>query len=81
MSGLSLHIGGTGSAAVGVPASSPFSTAPSPKTVQEAAYGSGSGLAAAPGRGLFPNDATGIAFWSGVAGVAFLMFIRHSLPR
>lgn len=79
MAGMNLRVAG-GVQAMGQTA--PYSTG-NPTTVQEAAFGSDSGLAAKSSRvgSLLPTDAAGIAFWSGVAGVGFLMFIRHSLPR
>ena len=51
-----------------------------PATASEAAYGpavSRSGMAGSP---LAPNDAGGIAFLVGVAGVAALVLIYYSLP-
>lgn len=76
--GLNLGVGGR----VGAFASIPGSTTPAPQTVTQAAFGTspsastGSRVAA-----VVPNDATGIAFWCGVVGIAGLLLIRHSLPN
>lgn len=79
MGGLNLRVAG-GVQAMGQIA--PYSTG-DPTTISEAAFGSSSGLAAKPrgGKVMLPNDPAGVAFWAGIAGVGFLMFIRHSLPR
>ena len=52
---------------------------PQPGTASQAAYGQALSPAsgAAP---LSPNDAGGIAIWTGIAGVAALVALYYSLP-
>lgn len=79
MAGLFLH--GTAGAQVGATPQMP-NVSGTPSSVAEAAWGHGN--AVAPGGGvtsLMPTNPTGIAFWSGVAGLTFLLVLRHSLPR
>lgn len=78
MAGLDLMAGGRVRASAGVgPASSP-----APATVTQAAFGP-SASSSPPRRAatLMPNDAFGITLVTGVAGVALLLIVRHSLPR
>lgn len=77
MPGMDLRIGGGIRSSVQLPATSQ----PAPRTAAEAAFG-GSASASAPSRvEIFkPNDAFGISFWWGVAALAGLLIIRHSLP-
>ena len=83
MGGLKLHISGTSGA---MPSSSPsWGTASSyraPVTVAQAAFGPGAS-SAAPGTAdlLHPGQPVGLAFWTGVASIAALVFIRHTLPN
>lgn len=59
-------------------------TAPQASTVTAAAFGPGYGSDGGDqglGPALVPNDAFGVSFWIGVAAIAGLIFIRHSLPR
>jgi hypothetical protein len=51
-------------------------------SVTSAAFGPGY-TAAGPSTGasLKPDDAFGVAFWVGVASIAGLAYIRHTLPR
>lgn len=56
-----------------------YGNAPAPSTATEAAYGVGS-APPNPRAGLHPGGPTGMAFWTGVAGVAFLLFVYRSLP-
>lgn len=48
----------------------------------QAAYGPGYTGAGTPSRAqaLAPNDPFGVAFWTGIAALGFLLLIRHSLP-
>jgi hypothetical protein len=47
-----------------------------------AAFGSGySTPVQSTGSALTPNDAGGMSFWAGIAGLAILVVVRHSLPR
>lgn len=78
MAGLNLRAGGNASVFTGA------SNAGAPVTVQEAAFGSANGIGSAPTgsfMALSPTNPAGIAFWSGVAGLTFLLVLRHSLPR
>lgn len=78
MSGLQLGIGG-GVRAVPI---TPAVATPAPQTISEAAFGPNvSASAPSAASALAPNDAAGIALWSGVAGVALLLVVRHSLPK
>ena len=58
-------------------------TAPQPATsVTSAAFGPG--FTSAPpstSSALTPNDAFGISFWVGIAAIAALIYLRHTLPR
>lgn len=80
MPGLSLKVGGFGG--VGTTASPSYGSQASYDTVTQAAFGPGvTAPVASTSDLLMPNDAFGVAFWSGVVAVAALIFIRHSLPR
>lgn len=52
-------------------------------TATAKAFGQGYSATGTPStsQALFPNDPFGIAFWGGIASLALLLFIRHSLPR
>lgn len=51
-------------------------------SVTAAAFGSGySAPQQSAKSALTPNDAGGMLFWAGLAGLAILVFVRHSLPR
>lgn len=68
----------------GVSARPQATTAPQASTVTSAAFGPGYGGDASQqgtAAALTPNDAFGVSFWIGVAAIAGLIFIRHSLPR
>jgi hypothetical protein len=53
-----------------------------PASVTEAAFGSGSTMAAPSGLGgLHPRNAQGMAFWGGVIAIGLLVLIRRSLPN
>jgi len=58
-------------------------TAPMPATsVTQAAFGPGySSGSTSTAAALAPNDAFGIGFWLGVAAIAALVYLRHTLPR
>jgi len=58
-------------------------TAPSRATsVTSAAFGPGySTRGPSAASALAPNDAFGIGFWLGVASIAALVYLRHTLPR
>jgi hypothetical protein len=79
MAGLNLDMRMGGSARAGAQAR--YGNSPAPTTATEAAYGT----ALAPSGGLssllMPNDATGVALWVGVAGLAWLLFLYYSLPE
>ena len=57
-------------------------TAPNQATsVTAAAFGPGYTLSGpSMGSALTPNDPGGIAFWTGVAGIGGLAYLRHTLP-
>ena len=67
----------------GVSARTQADTAPQASSVTAAAFGPGysSGSSQGGTAALAPNDAFGISFWIGVAAVAGLVLIRHSLPH
>lgn len=68
----------------GVSARTQADTAPQSSSVTAAAFGPGySNGSSSQGMGaaLTPNDAFGISFWIGVAAIAGLVLIRHSLPN
>lgn len=77
--GLSLMAGGMGA----VRGTATYgSSSPGASSVVDAAFGPGADAAAPRPAGLLlPNDAFGITLWSGVAAVALLLIVRHSLPR
>jgi len=58
-------------------------TAPQPATsVTSAAFGPGYTVASpSTASALVPNDAFGIGFWLGLAAIAALVYLRHTLPR
>lgn len=73
-----LFLGGSAQASLG----GPYTSTPNPQTVTEAAWGQGNAVAPSGGvSSLMPTNAAGIAFWTGVAGLGFLLVLRHSLPR
>lgn len=58
-----------------------YGSVPSPRSATEAAYGpSFTTATAGAGDALKPNDPFGFAFWLGVAGLAELIWLYHSLP-
>ena len=67
----------------GVSARTQADTAPEVSSVTAAAFGPGysDGSAQGGGSALVPNDAFGISFWIGVAAIAGLVLVRHSLPH
>lgn len=66
----------------GVSARPQADTAPNASSVTAAAFGPGySSGPPSTGNALKPNDAFGVTFWLGVAAIAGLIFIRHSLPN
>lgn len=66
----------------GVSARPQATTAPASASVTAAAFGPGfTSSAPSTAQALAPNDAFGISFWIGVAAVAALVFIRHTLPK
>lgn len=79
MPGLNLGVFG----GVKTSAGSGFSNASPDATASAKAFGQGYTAAGSPStqQALTPNDPFGIAFWGGVAAVALLLVIRHSLPR
>ena len=78
MPGLSLGVMG----GVRAQAGNGMSSTPAPATATEAAFGPGYTQTGTPSTGatLAPNDAFGVAFWTGVAALGLLLVIRHSLP-
>jgi hypothetical protein len=79
MAGLALKVGGFGG--VGATSSPAYGTPDSYATVTQAAFGPGATVQAPTTKDcLMPNDGFGVAFWVGVAAVAALVLIRHSLP-
>lgn len=83
MAGLSLMAGGQARVRANSTAGpGSYSDGGHPASVGEAAFGpQASALGPRTGATLAPNDAFGIALWSGVAAVGFLLVLRHSLPR
>ena len=80
MAGLSLRVGGFGG--VGTTAPPAMAPASSYDTVTAQAFGPGATVPEPSSADvLAPNDGFGIAVWSGVAAVALLVLIRHSLPK
>ena len=66
----------------GVSARPQADTAPQASSVTAAAFGPGYSTGApSTGQALAPNDAFGVSFWLGVAAIAGLVLIRHSLPN
>ena len=67
----------------GVSARPQATTSPGPATsVTSAAFGPGYSVAQPnTGTALMPNDAFGIGFWVGVASIAALAYLRHTLPK
>jgi hypothetical protein len=67
----------------GVSARPQATTAPQPATsVTSAAFGPGYSVAPpSTTSALIPNDPFGISFWIGIAAVAGLVYLRHTLPR
>jgi hypothetical protein len=67
----------------GVAARAQATTAPGPATsVTQAAFGPGfTASSPSTASALIPNDAFGVAFWVGVAAIAALVYLRHTLPR
>jgi hypothetical protein len=55
-------------------------SAPPGSTASATAYGTSLAPASVGGSPLLPNDAGGAAFWTGIAGVGFLIFMYYSLP-
>lgn len=83
--GTSLHArlstAGTGGPGGGTSPGVPV-TAVGPATVSTAAFGSGySGQPQSTASLLHPGKPLGLAFWVGVAALAGLVLIHHSLPR
>jgi hypothetical protein len=66
----------------GVAAAPQMTTAPNQATsVTQAAFGPGYAMSPpSMGSALAPNDAGGIVFWTGVGGMAGLVYLRHTLP-
>jgi hypothetical protein len=80
VSGLALRVGGFGG--VGSTGNADYGTQTGYDSVTQQAFGPGVTLPAATvGSALSPTDPVGAAFWIGVASVALLVVIRHSLPR
>jgi hypothetical protein len=66
---------------VGATAPPAMGTQDNYNTVTAAAFGPGVTVQPeSAGSCLMPNDGFGLAFWVGVAAVAALVIIRHSLP-
>ena len=66
----------------GVSARPQAATAPNASSVTAAAFGPGySSAPPSTSSALAPNDAFGVTFWLGVAAIAGLVLIRHSLPH
>ena len=66
----------------GVSARPQADTAPNASSVTAAAFGPGySSSPPSTASALAPNDAFGVTFWLGVAAIAGLVLIRHSLPH
>lgn len=79
MAGLALKVGGFGG--VGTTSSPAYGTPTSYNTVTAAAFGPGVTMPMdSAADALDPTDGFGVAFWTGVACVAALVLIRHSLP-
>jgi hypothetical protein len=66
----------------GVSARPQMTTAPNQATsVTQAAFGPGYTMKGpSTASALTPNDPGGIAFWTGVGGIAGLVYLRHTLP-
>jgi len=79
MAGLNLKVGGFGG--VSSAGNGDYGTPQSYDSITSAAFGPGySAPMASDGSALHPATATGAALWGGVAAVAALVLIRHSLP-
>lgn len=76
-----LNLGAGAQVRVGMPTA--FGSIPSPATATEAAFGPGVTTPGAPDAkaALWPNDPFGLAFWTGVAALVGLVFIRYTLPN
>ncbi len=80
MAGLSLRVGGFGG--VGSTDSPSYGTPDSYDSVTQQAFGPGVTLpSGSVSNSLHPGQPVGCAVWTGVACIALLVLIRHSLPR
>ena len=79
MAGLNLGVGGFGG--VGTTSQPQWGTSTNYGSVSAAAFGPGATIPTqSAADALTPNDGFGVATWVGVAAVAGLILIRHSLP-